>query len=155
MVREGRLRYMSGQAVEGTKLENDVYLATHVKQLYDQWRVSPPEKIGDHSAYVLDGTAKGRVPIRLYLDQETGLLLRFIHFVETPVGTLPTQMDYGDYRTVEGIKVPFRLRTWRSGPGYLWSTIELEQVQQNVPVDDATFARPTTPPASGQAVLTR
>ena len=155
MVREGRLRYMSAPDVEGTKLENDIYLATHVKQLYDQWKVGPPEKVGDRNASVLDGTAKGRVPIRLYLDQETGMLLRFLHFTITPFGTLPTQVDYGDYRTVDGVQVPFRSRTWRSGPGYLWSTIELEQVEQNVSVDDAKFAKPTRPPASGQVVLVR
>jgi len=150
IVLEQRFRVVSTPDLEGMKLENDLYLATHVKQLYSQWRVMPSEKVGDREAHVLSGTTPGRVPIQLFLDKETGLLLRVVHFTETPVGSLPTQVDYEDYRTVGRVMVPFRLRSWRAGPGDNWSTIQLEQVEHNVPVDQAKFVLPILRPSLGQ-----
>ena len=49
------------------------------------------------------------------------------------------QVDYMDYREVAGLKVPSKLIiTWVSGR----STVLLSDVQANVPIDPATFARP-------------
>lgn len=134
---------MSAADLEGAKLEDDLYLAAHLQQIYTQWSVGRPEKVGDRDAYVLDGTASGRVPIRLYLDQQTGMLLRMTYFTELPLGRLPTQLDYADYRDVEGVKVPFRITAVRATSR---TTIQLSQVQQNGPIEDSQFSKPAAPP---------
>jgi hypothetical protein len=139
------LRDMSAADVETNKLEDDLYLAATARKTY-QWRVASSEKVGDKDAYVLNGSAQGHVPLRIYLDQQTGLLLRLAHFLETPFGRLPTQLDYDDYRDVDGVKVPFRISTIRPNTRY---TIQLNQVQQNVPVEDARFAKPAAPATPG------
>jgi hypothetical protein len=59
----------------------------------------------------------------------------------------PTEIDYADYRTVEGVKVPFRWTTARPGNRF---TIQMSQIQQNVPVDDTRFVKPTDPPDAAQ-----
>jgi hypothetical protein len=65
--------------------------------------------------------------------------VRQVRFVDTAVGVIPTQIDYSDYRDVAGVKVPFkRVITWTDGR----STIELAQVQPNVRVQPAQFAKP-------------
>jgi len=81
----------------------------------------------------------------LYLDKESGLLLRLIRYAETPLGRNPTQIDYADYRDANGVKMPFRWTQARPGNRF---TIQVEQVQQNVQVDDAKFVAPPPPAAA-------
>jgi hypothetical protein len=83
-------------------------------------------------------------PIKLYFDAQSGLLLRLVRYAETPLGNNPTQIDYSDYRDVDGVKVPFIWAVSRPGNHF---TIQIEKTQQNVPIDDAKFAKP---PASSQ-----
>ncbi|MGA9472444.1 MAG: hypothetical protein WBV36_08270, partial [Terriglobales bacterium] len=59
---------------------------------------------------------------------------------ESPLGLAPTQIDFGDYRDVEGVEVPFR-RTVAQAAGI--STMQLTAIQQNSPIDDAMFTKPS------------
>jgi outer membrane lipoprotein-sorting protein len=98
--------------------------------------------IDDREVHVVQGTNGGQLPVNLYFD-ESGLLVRVVRFSETSVGTVPTQVDYADYRDVSGVKMPFRwTTTWTNGQ----STTELTEVQPNVPIDAARFARPAPAP---------
>ena len=47
---------------------------------------------------VVNGQAPGKPPVRLYFERESGLLLRMVRYADTPMGRLPTQIDYADYR---------------------------------------------------------
>jgi hypothetical protein len=89
------------------------------------------------------GQREGKTPLRLYFDEQSGLLVRLVRFGETPLGRLPTQIDYADYREVGGVKIPFRWTLAR--PSGLF-TIQVSEVKDNVPVDDAKFAKPPVPP---------
>jgi len=71
-----------------------------------------------------------------------------VRYGESPLGRNPTQIDYADYRDVDGVQIPFRVTT--SQPGNI-STIQLETVQQNAPIDLAQFTRPKPPPAGKQS----
>ena len=65
--------------------------------------------------------------------------MRLVRYANSKVGRLPTQIDYSDYRDVSGIKVPFKMKvTWLDG----LESIELTDVQVNVPVDSAKFGKP-------------
>jgi photosynthetic reaction center cytochrome c subunit len=88
------------------------------------------------------GQREGKTPLRLYFDEESGLLVRLVRFGETPLGRLPTQIDYADYRETGGVKIPFRWAVARPGGRF---TIQVNDVKQNVPVDDAKFAKPPSP----------
>jgi hypothetical protein len=89
------------------------------------------------------GKREGKPPLRLYFDQQTGLLVRMVRFGDTALGLLPTQIDYADYRDVDGVKIPFRWTLARPSGRF---TIQLSDVKQNVPVDDAKFVKPAAPP---------
>jgi len=70
------------------------------------------------------------------------LLTRLVRYVDSPVGRIPMQTDYGDYRDVSGVKMPFRISaTWLDGR----STIELSDVKTNIPIAPSTFAKPAAP----------
>ena len=62
-----------------------------------------------------------------------------VRYGKSPIGRVPTQVDYADYRDVNGVKVPFRmLIAWLGGR----DAIQLSEVRANVPIDAAKFGRP-------------
>ena len=77
------------------------------------------------------------------LTSSPGLLVRLVRYGETPLGRMPTQIDYADYREAGGVKIPFRWTLARPSGRF---TIQVSEVKQNVPVDDAKFAKPPAPP---------
>src|SRR5438128_1122717 len=128
---------LTGGNLEGAKVEALVSFPIQLEQAFNQWRVSSTA-IDDKVVQVLQGTNPRQAPVNLYFD-ESGLLVRVVRFVDTPVGRIPTQIDYSDYREVAGIKMPFRwIVTWTDGQ----STIELSEIQPNTPIDAAKFATP-------------
>jgi photosynthetic reaction center cytochrome c subunit len=141
-------REMSGAEVEAAKLDADFYFAVDLKTLFSRFRMGRPEEIGGKTAYTVFALREGWPPVRLYFDETSGLLVRLIRYADTPVGRNPTQIDYADYREVDGVKVPFRWTLARPGGRF---TIQIEEARQNVPVDDAKFAKPVSAGGSGQA----
>jgi photosynthetic reaction center cytochrome c subunit len=139
----GRVHLMSAAENDAVRIDADLYFPAHVKTLYQKFRVEAGEKIDGHETYLVVGDTEGQPPLRLYLDKESGLLLRLIRYAETPLGRNPTQIDYADYRDAKGVRMPFRWTLARPGNRF---TIQVEHLEQNVPVDDAKFAPP--PPSA-------
>jgi photosynthetic reaction center cytochrome c subunit len=142
-------REMHEADIVAARMDADLQFPLHIQQLFPELRPEYPEKIADRDAYLILAIRAGQPPVRLYFDEQSGLLVRVIRYAETPLGRNPTQIDYADYRDVDGVQVPFRVTT--SQPGNT-STIQFDQVHQNVPIDAAQFAKPKPlPPASKQS----
>lgn len=139
----GRTQMMSPAENAAARIDSDFHFASDVKTLYTKFTVVPGEKIDGHDTYLVIGRNEGQPPLRLYFDQQSGLLLRLVRYAETALGRMPTQIDYTDYRDADGVKIPYRWTLARPGNRF---TIQIDQVQQNVPVDDAKFAPPPPPP---------
>ncbi len=132
---------VTGQELDGVKLEAELFFPVRIKQALGKWRTGVPTTIGDREVQVVQGTTAGGATATLCFDSESGLLVRLVRFAESPVGRLVTQVDYADYREVAGIRMPFRWTvSWLNGR----SIFELSDVQPNVPIDAAKFARPTS-----------
>jgi photosynthetic reaction center cytochrome c subunit len=138
------VRDMHGPDIDAAAMDADLQFALHLKGMFSETQLRGTEKIGDHQAYEVVGRREGKTPLRLYFDERSGLLVRLVRFAETPLGRLPTQIDYADYREADGVKIPFRWTLARPGGRF---TIQISDVQQNVPVDDAKFAKPPAPSA--------
>lgn len=143
----GRVHRMTAAENAAARIDADLYFPVHVKTLCEKFRVNAGEKIDGHDTYLVVGLKEGQPPLRLYFDKESGLLLRLVRYAETALGRNPTQIDYADYRQTNGLKIPFRWTLSRPGNQF---TIQVEQLQQNVPVDDAKFAPPPEPPPAAQ-----
>jgi photosynthetic reaction center cytochrome c subunit len=139
----GRVHMMSTVENDAARMDADLYFPLHVKTLYQKFRVDAGEKIDGHDTYLVVGRSEGQPSLRLYFGKESSLLLRLVRYAETPLGRNPTQIDYADYREVNGVKTPFRWTLSRPGNQF---TIQVEQLLQNVPVDDAKFVAPPPPP---------
>jgi outer membrane lipoprotein-sorting protein len=134
---------ITGHELDGVKLEALLFFPGRIKESLKGWRVGPPALIGDRETLTVQGTTPNGATATLCFDAESGLLVRLVRFSESPVGRLVTRVDYEDYREVAGVKTPFRWTvSWLSGR----SVFELSDVQPNVAIDAARFARPAPSP---------
>ena len=138
-----------GEDSDGLKLDAELSFPAQIKQSLSQWRAGFPDaSIGDRPVVVVQGTTAARSRVKLFFDKESGLLVRQVRYVDTPVGIVPTQVDYADYRDVSGVKMPYRLTlTWTDGR----STIELSEVHPNAPIEASKFAKPAPPKQAAAA----
>ncbi|MGA8232362.1 MAG: c-type cytochrome [Candidatus Acidiferrales bacterium] len=132
-------REMHGADIEVARIQADLHFPLHIQQLFPELRVEYPEKIGDCDVYVLIGIREDQRPTQLYFDEQSGLLLRLVLYAESPLGLDPAQIDLADYRDIDGVQVPFRVTLSQPGSTVF---IQDEAVRQNVPIDDAKFAKP-------------
>jgi hypothetical protein len=139
-------REMHGPDIDGASIDADLHFASHLKSMFSKAEVHGTENIEGHEAYRVVGDRSDKPPLELYFDEQSGLLLRLVRFAETPLGLLPTQIDYADYRDAGGVKIPFRWTLARPSGRF---TIQATEVKVNVPVDDAQFARPAMPDNPG------
>jgi outer membrane lipoprotein-sorting protein len=140
-------RDMTSQENEAINFDATFYLPSELKKMFTQFRVRPADKIGSHEVYQLIGTNPGKPPMRLFFDKESGLLVRSIRYAETALGRNPTQVDYADYRAEGGTKIPYQ---WTLARPLGRFTIQVTEVQQNVPIDDSKFAKPAATPAPAE-----
>jgi hypothetical protein len=135
---------MTGGNLAGARVEAMVTVdPARIQKAFSRWLVSEG-LVDDRPVQVLQGLNQGQTPVNFYFD-ESGLLVRLVHWNETAVGPVPTQLDYSDYREVAGVRRPFQwVKTWTNNK----ATVTLKNVQPNVPVDSARFAKPApVPPA--------
>jgi len=130
---------VAGQELEGAKLDAMFFFPGRAKQTIAQWTAGTPAEIDDNSVLVVQGTSAGGVLATLYFDAETHLLVRSVRYTNSPVGRIPTRVDYSDYRDVAGVKMPFKWTvTWLDGR----QNFELTDVQANAVIDATKFAKP-------------
>jgi photosynthetic reaction center cytochrome c subunit len=131
---------LAGEDLDGVKLDAAFSFPAGIKQALTGWRAGfPAATINERAVAIVQGTAAGGSRVKLFFDKESGLLVRVLRYTDTAVGIIPAQTDYSDYREVAGVKMPFHwTATWTDGQ----STIELSEVQANVAIDAAKFAKP-------------
>jgi len=140
MTLPGRVHQMTAAERETARIDAELQFAARVRHEYAEFHVLPGEEIGGKKTLLVTAKAAGNKPVlRLYFDQETGLLVRLVRYAETPLGRNPTQIDYADYRVTDGVKIPYQWTLARPGVAF---TIRIERVQQNVPVDEKLFVAP-------------
>ncbi len=141
------VREMHGSDIDGASMDADLHFASHLKNMFSKTEIVGTEKIGDSTAIHVVGQRESRTPLQLYFDAKSGLLVRLVRFAETPLGELPTQIDYADYRAGDGVKIPYRWTLARPGGRF---TIQVTEVKENVAVQDSKFEKPAQerkPPA--------
>jgi hypothetical protein len=109
-------------------------------------RVIGRRKLNDRDAIVVvDRTSEG-VQRRYFFDAETGLLARVVTLTDAMLNSLPEQIDFEDYRDVDGAKVPFVVRV-SAIDTFSSYTRTLTDVRHGVPVEDKLFDMPPASPA--------
>ncbi|MGA3018489.1 MAG: photosynthetic reaction center cytochrome c subunit family protein [Bryobacteraceae bacterium] len=138
----GAARQMSEAEAGSAALDAEFSLALRLKELFPQLRRGRPEQVNGVDCDVLQGTRPGGIAVRLDFDKQSGLLLRMVRSTTNSMGRMPVQIDYADYGEFDGVKVPLRWTLARPNGRF---TIQIKEVQDNVPVDDAKFTKPADP----------
>jgi zinc protease len=143
------LRVLSGGELEDEKREASFYHALDLQKIYSKMTVTGTEKIGERDAYVVEATPPGGGDAdKLYFDAQSGLEVRSVNHRHTPDGSLEFSANIGDYRDVDGIKLPFRVEQASAQSAF---TIKFTDIQHNVDLADSQFAKPAGEPAADPA----
>lgn len=134
------VREMQDERLDALEMAADLHFPLHIKQVFDELQVEYPEKIGDRDAYVISAKRNGHEPVKFYFDEGTGLLVRSVRYADSPLGAVPLQIDYDDYRDMSGVKIPFH---WTIARAEGTLNIHLQQIEENVPINSAKFSKPT------------
>lgn len=111
-----------------------------LEEVYERLEFKGSAPVGTNTAWVLEGVVKEGPPDRLYFDQKSGLLLREETKVESVAGELAFQIDFEDYRLVDGVKVPFLMKVPQ--PAQIGFRVQFEEVKHNVELADSVFGEP-------------
>lgn len=145
----GRVREVSGGELANYRAANSLFSFINLKSQYARPPRVRRDKLNDHDVYALDGMATDGRRMRLYFDVSTGLLLRRVTILTTMMGLIPDQVDFEDYRDMNGVKFAFIGRSATTEAGNPISTRTFAEVKINVPVDDSKFKMPAaTAPAN-------
>jgi hypothetical protein len=133
------LMALTGGDLSGAKADAIVALPSQIKGSMTNWRTGNDFTINDNDVYVVQGLLPDKSPVKLYFDEKTHLLVRQVRYTNTAVGSTPAQVDYSDFRDVNGVKMPFHLEfTWTDGQ----STILLNDIKGNAEIEAAKFDKP-------------
>ena len=134
---------LAGSERDGARLDAMLAFPAQTAQALTSLRVGPPTTIADKDVTVVQGNGPNGTLATLYFDDASGLLVRIVRHGRSPIGRVPTQVDYADYRDVAGIKFPFHWTyAWLDGR----DNFEFSDVKLNVPIDPAKFGEPTIAP---------
>jgi photosynthetic reaction center cytochrome c subunit len=142
------VREITGQQLADIKQALHLFRNLKLKEQYSSVRVTGKDKIGDREVYAVRATTPDNKRERLFFDVESGLLLRRISYTQTMIGIIPEEIDFDDYREVEGVKFPFTVKFSSVDAGNPSSTRAFTEIKMNVPVDDSKFKMPAAKSAS-------
>jgi len=101
------------------------------------------EKIDGRDMWVIAKSTPERT-VSYDFDAESGLLRRMRTVNHTPALPIPEQIDLEDYRDVDGVKLPFIIRSSGIDTYDSW-TRTFTEIKRNTPVDEKLFAKPEVP----------
>jgi len=135
------LRQLQGSELEGAKIEAVFDTDVRLREVYPDMKVVGRTTIAGQDSYAVLTHEPGNKKITFYFDAKTGL--RIAEDSEGPDGdgkVEKTNIAFEDYRRVDGIQIPFRLRITSASVSLVINVLE---VHHNVALDDSVFAMPS------------
>jgi len=129
----------SGAALTAKLRQADFQDPGHLDQFAKSGKVTGMAKIGVHNVYILELDPDKKIHTKLYFDVDSGLIVHTEDVISTPDGPYLVKLDLDDYRDVDGLKFPFRMKRTEKGSVIL---IRITQVTLNPPLDDTLFLKP-------------
>src|SRR5579883_2689402 len=134
---------LTGSELEGAKLDAVLSFPPAIKTALTNFVVGVPDTLDDRAVYgskdvwVVQGRGQKGLLATFYFDRNDYLLLREVRYSSSPIGRVPTQIDYSDYRSVAGgVKIPFKYTfSWLDGR----DQFQLNDVKTNVAIDASKF----------------
>lgn len=134
---------LTGSQLADTKSAYALFRDIKLKEQFTRMNARKDKLDGRDVNAIFAASANGKRE-RLYFDADTGLLLRRVTLTPTPIGVIPEQADYEDYRDVDGVKIPFTVKL--SGVDNFSNGVrKFAEIKINAPLADSTFNKPSAP----------
>jgi hypothetical protein len=127
---------------EIAELERDaeVFSAGKIRSVFESMKLETRARINGRDMYVIQGTPPKGPAEKLFFDMENGLLVRWDMARRLKNHqTVFVKVHLEDYRDVGGVKMPFNVRFAFESASL---RIKVDEVEQNIPIDDAVFKKP-------------
>jgi len=134
------LHDMTKQELALEKLDRDFHREMDLRALYPTMTAAGKDTVGGRAVWVVEATPGDGPAEKWYFDAETGLLSRRDYErINMESGILLYQVYFEDYRKVDGVEMPFRVRqTSTDGE----NIVEYSEIKTNVAIDDGKFVKP-------------
>ena len=135
-------RDITGNQLDNMRNSGFPHPFMNYKQMGTSAKLSGKEKVGDRDAYVVEFDPTSGSLIRQFIDAETYMPIKMVMKIEIPqLGNQEFEQstEFLDYKDVDGIKIPFRIRSTSTIQNF---TIVVDKVEHNVTVDEKLFVKP-------------
>lgn len=132
-------RDKEGEELLQMKNISQFYREINLEKQYSKMEVKALDKVGDKEVYVVSAIADGLPPEVFYFDTKSGMLLRTDMTSISPEGKIPTKIYYEDMREIDGIKLPYKIRTVLP---QFEIYVAYTEIKHGVAVEDKLFAKP-------------
>jgi outer membrane lipoprotein-sorting protein len=139
----GGMHEISGAALESRIRQSNFNDRADALLMAVSGRVLGTEKVGTHTAYVLEFSPQKKLTSKIYFDSDSGFPVRTDETLHREEGDYKVETYMEDYRAVDGAYFAFRLRHVEKGNVF---TVRLTQIKNNAPVDDSMFLKPASAP---------
>lgn len=120
--------------------EAEVFSAGKIKSLFASMQLETNARLSGREVHVVEGKPAKGPSERLFFDVENGLLLRWdMARKQQNRGTVFVKVHLDDYKDVDGLKVPHKVRFAFESFNF---TVQVDKLEQNIPIDDAIFRKP-------------
>lgn len=130
---------LTGNDLNGAKLDGVLGFPGHIKTAFTTWRVGVSDVLHGRDVYIVQGSSPNGLLGTFYFDKKTHLLTRYVRQTPSPAGRISIQQDFDDYRDVDGVKFPFKY-------SFLWLdgrfTALINDVKVNAPIEAAKLTKP-------------
>lgn len=132
----------TGKRLAAAKREADFYGPADWKNNFKTIAFKRMTKIGDEDCYVLELTPELGNSVTIYVSAKSFLLLRRVSTIssETSGQELPRTESYSDFRTVDGVMIPFKTVSNDLANGDVVTLVK--EVKFDVEIPDAVFHKP-------------
>ena len=133
-------REITGSQLDNMKAQSFPHPFLNYKASGMSVKLGAKEKIGDREAYLLTFEPTSGFPIKTYIDAETYMPIRTLIKADVPqMGQVEQMVEPTDWRVVDGVKVPFKMRLTNAMQAI---SMTFTKVEHNVTLDDKMFVKP-------------
>jgi hypothetical protein len=135
---ETGLRLLGGAELESRRREAVFHRPLRLRELYPQLELRGAEVLDGRRHQVVTATPPVGQPETWYFDDVSGLLVRRDLVLDGPFGPFPVSERYLDYREIDGVVLPFRIRS----EAKVVTEIRLREIRHDAPLAASMFAPP-------------
>lgn len=137
---------LGGEELAKAKRDAQFHRDSNLKLIYPDLRTTGASVLDGEPCFILEAKPSTNAVERFWFSQKSGFLVRQESEFTTPAGRVSSSATYGDFRPVDGIRMPYLMKVHATGAGTggreVDFTMRFLEVRHNLAVDEARFSKP-------------